>query len=78
MQVYQKIPYDAAKESGTRFFLGCHVGSVAEDEPTVGLRDGRQLNTDLVVGADVILSKIRKSVLKDKDPEAKESANCAY
>jgi salicylate hydroxylase len=75
---YQKILYDAAVEAGVHFSLGCHVESVDDNEATIMLRDGRRLQADLIVGADGIRSKIRKSILKDKDPEPEDSPNCAY
>lgn len=75
---YQKILYDEAKNSGAQFFLGCHVESVDEQGSTIKLRDGRQLNADLIVGADGIRSKIRKSILKDRDLGPEDSPNCAY
>ncbi|KUJ09262.1 FAD/NAD(P)-binding domain-containing protein [Mollisia scopiformis] len=75
---YQKILYDAAKEAGVHFSLGCHVESVDEHGPAIFLRDGRQLEADLIVGADGIRSKIRKSILGNNDPGPEDSPNCAY
>ena len=75
---YQIIPYDAAIELGVRVLLGSPVETVEEHGPTVVLKNRQQLSADLVVGADGIRSKTRKSILKNNAVEAIDSPNCAY
>lgn len=75
---YQKILYDAAIKAGVHFSLGCHVEGVDEKETTLILKDGQRLQADLIIGADGIRSKIRKTILKDRDPGPVDSSNCAY
>lgn len=71
--------YDAAKESGATILLGSPVERVDEGEggPFVVLKDGQQFKADVVVGADGIRSKTRRSILK-KNIEVINSRNCAY
>ena len=71
--------YDAAKEAGATILLGSPAESVEESEsgPSVVLKDGRQFKGDVVVGADGIRSKTRRTVLKE-NIEAINSRNCAY
>jgi salicylate hydroxylase len=65
-------------EAGITVLLGSPIASVNENGPTVLLEDGRSMKADLVVGADGIRSRCRKSILKDHDVEAMDSPNCAY
>src|SRR5271168_1836476 len=77
---YQRVLYDAAKEAGATILLGSPIESVdegGEGGPSVVLKDGRQFKADVVVGADGIRSKTRKSILKE-NIEAVNSRNCAY
>ena len=76
---YQRVLYDAAKEAGATILLGSPIESVEESEsgPSIVLKDGRQFKGDLVVGADGIRSKTRRTVLKE-NIEAINSRNCAY
>jgi salicylate hydroxylase len=75
---YQRILFDAAKENGVTIRLGSPIESVDEIGPTVILKNGEKLKADIVVGADGIRSRTRKSILKDQDVEAVDSPNCAY
>jgi salicylate hydroxylase len=74
---YQKILYDAAIELGVRVLLGSPVETVEEHGPTV-LKNRQQLSADLVVGADGIRSRTKKSILKNNAVEAIDSPNCTY
>jgi len=71
--------YDAAKEAGVTILLGSPIERVeeGEDSPSVVLKDGQQFKADVVVGADGIRSKTRRSILKE-NIEAINSRNCAY
>ena len=75
---YQKILYDGALEAGVKVMLGAPISSVDEAGPNILLKDGRSMKADLVVGADGIRSRCRKSILKDNEREAVDSPNCAY
>jgi salicylate hydroxylase len=75
---YQKILYDAAIELGIRVLLESPVETVDEHGPIVVLKNGQQLSADLVVGADGIRSRTRKSILKKNAVEAVDSPNSAY
>jgi salicylate hydroxylase len=75
---YQKILYDAAIELGVHVLLGSPIEAVEESGPIVILKSGQQLSADLVVGADGIRSRTRKSILMNDDVEAVDSPNCAY
>jgi salicylate hydroxylase len=75
---YQRILFDAAKENGVTIRLGSPIETVDEAGPIVILKNGEKLKADIVVGADGIRSRTRKSILKDQDVEAVDSPNCAY
>ena len=75
---YRNILYNAAIELDIRILLGSPIETIDELGPTVLLKNGQQLAADLVVGADGIHSRTRKSILKNNDVEALDSPNCAY
>lgn len=49
-----------------------------ETVPSVTLVNGETIKGDIIVGADGIRSKIRESILRGQNVEAKDSTNCAY
>ncbi|EER28730.1 hypothetical protein D8B26_000995 [Coccidioides posadasii str. Silveira] len=75
---YQRILFEAAKESGAKIMLGTPVEYVDERCPAAVMADGRKLAADLIIGADGIRSKTRRAVIPEKEIEANDTPNCAF
>lgn len=75
---YQRLLYDAALEAGAEVMLSSPIDSIDQRTPAVILKDGRKLESDLMIGADGIRSKTRLAVLPDGEILANDSPNCAH
>ncbi|MFK7730787.1 MAG: FAD-dependent oxidoreductase [Pseudomonadales bacterium] len=69
---------DAAIEQGAEMLWGASVVDVLQENKTVsvGLEDGRELQADLVIGADGIRSTVRQHLFGDQ--QAEFTGNIAY
>ena len=74
---YQRILYEAALAAGVTVRMDCAV-QVVDDSPAVHLVSGEVIPADLVVGADGIKSKVRKSINPDENVQPTSSPNCAF
>ncbi|KAH0844730.1 hypothetical protein AYO21_01950 [Fonsecaea monophora] len=59
---YQKILADAVTKRGVKIEFGQKVVAVDVEEVKVTLEDGRSLDADLIIGADGIHSRTRRSI----------------
>lgn len=61
---------DAALKSGARLATGCRVQRFEQNEAVVraGLADGRELEAEVLVGADGLWSRVREQLLADGTP----------
>ncbi|TVY82182.1 FAD-dependent monooxygenase OpS4 [Lachnellula suecica] len=76
---FQKILYDAATEFGIEVIFEAPVERVREDgsRTKVVLKNGEELEADLVVGADGIRSKTRATAIQNSI-DVVESSHCAF
>ncbi|KAJ9607730.1 hypothetical protein H2200_007808 [Cladophialophora chaetospira] len=72
---YQKILADAAVANGVKLEFAQKVVDVDVDAITITLADGRTLRADLIIGADGIHSRVRRSIpsLRNIAPRKGES-----
>ncbi|KMU89437.1 FAD dependent oxidoreductase [Coccidioides immitis H538.4] len=91
---YQRILFEAAKESGAKIMLGTPVEYVDERCPAAVMADGRKLRRfdnwsgrcvqelNFLERPDVmkpgIRSKTRRAVIPEKEIEANDTPNCAF
>ncbi|KAG2233369.1 hypothetical protein INT48_000372 [Thamnidium elegans] len=74
---YVKLLYDAAVDLGVKVIVNARVQSVDEETNSVILYNGKSFQSDLVIGADGIRSKVRRVVIGDNEI-APYSTNCAF
>ncbi|KAI9249603.1 FAD dependent oxidoreductase domain-containing protein [Helicostylum pulchrum] len=74
---YIKLLHDAAVNLGVKVIVNARVQLVDEETNSVVLYDGRSFQSDLVIGADGIRSKVRHAVIGD-DEITPHSTNCAF
>ncbi|KAG4441105.1 hypothetical protein IFR05_003395 [Cadophora sp. M221] len=73
---YQKILYDAAVKAGASISFGRKVVSIDTSTPSLTLQDGSIINSDLIVGADGIGSRIRSAMFPDIQSHV--TPDCAF
>lgn len=69
--------HDAAIDLGVKVIVNARVQSVNEETNSVNLYNGKSLKANLVIGADGIRSKVRRSVI-GSDDIMPYSTNCAF
>ncbi|OAP60770.1 hypothetical protein AYL99_05772 [Fonsecaea erecta] len=75
---YQKILAEAATASGVKIEFGQKVVSVDVEEVQVTLEAGRSLRADLIIGADGIHSRTRRSIPGLEDVLPRRTENYCY
>ncbi|KIX94387.1 uncharacterized protein Z520_09773 [Fonsecaea multimorphosa CBS 102226] len=75
---YQKILAEAATASGAKIEFGQKVVAVDAEEVEVTLESGRSLRADLIIGADGIHSRTRRSIPGLVDVVPRRTENYCY
>ncbi|EXJ68259.1 uncharacterized protein A1O5_08874 [Cladophialophora psammophila CBS 110553] len=75
---YQKILADAATTRGVKIDFGQKVVAIDVDNVEVTLASGRSLRADLIIGADGIHSRTRRSIPALKDVVPRRTENYCY
>lgn len=73
---YHDILLKAVRDAGVEILMGHEVVAFDEDKPSVTFADGREIEADLIVGADGIKSKTRELVLGFDDLPKSSGYSC--
>jgi salicylate hydroxylase len=73
---YHEVFLQAVREANVPIEMGCEVVRFDEEKPSVFLADGREIEADVVVGADGIKSRARELVLGFKDHPRSSGYSC--
>jgi salicylate hydroxylase len=75
---YQRLFFDATIAAGVEVKLGSGLAEIDDANITIKLRDSNTLTADLIVGADGIRSKVRRTGIPEQIIEASPSSNCSW
>src|SRR5579862_5420817 len=73
---YHTVFLNRVAELGISLHMGTEVVGFDEDKPSVTLKDGTEVEADIVIGADGIKSKTRELVLGFKDAPKSSGYAC--
>ncbi|KAK2684867.1 hypothetical protein QWA68_016252 [Fusarium oxysporum] len=76
----QRMAYDASIAAGATVLFNCHVIGLDQNALPVRLwtADGREYTADLIIAAEGIKSKIRKTMYPDRDVEPAPTRECIF
>ena len=77
-QDYQQVLARSAEASNAKIMFDAETTSVDVDHGMVHLKDGRELQADVIIGADGMKSIVRRSIpaLAHIEPQPHEEAAC--
>lgn len=73
---YHDAFLQAVRDAGVLIHMGHEIVSFDEDRPSVTFADGREVEADVIVGADGIKSKARELVLGFTDKPKSSGYSC--